>query len=51
MTKKGELIVEEIDMGRGPISPVLVDVGTVHIQEVPSTQGPFMLTQVCQSGF
>ena len=31
MIEKGELIVGEINIGWGPISPVLVDVGTVRV--------------------
>ena len=63
MTKKGKLIVGEIDMGWGPISPILVDVGTicvhgspvdtrtVPIPEVVSIQGPFTLMRVRRPGF
>ena len=35
MTKKGEWIVGEINMGRGPISPIPVVVWTVHVHKSP----------------
>ena len=35
MIEKGELIVGEINMGRGPINLVPVDVKTVRIRESP----------------
>ena len=38
-TKKGGLIVGEIVMGRGPISPVLVDFRIVHIHWNPVDAG------------
>ena len=38
-TKKGDLIVGEIVMGRGPISLVLVNVGIVHIHGSPVNTG------------
>ena len=39
MTEKGELIVGEIDMGRGLISSVLVDVGTFCVHGSPVDVG------------
>ena len=39
MTKKGKLIVGEIDMGWGPISPVLVDIRTVRVHGSPIDTG------------
>ena len=35
ITEKGDLIMGKIVMGRGPISPIPVDVGTVHIHGNP----------------
>ena len=35
MTEKGKLIVGEIDMGRGPISPVFINVRTVRVHRSP----------------
>ena len=37
--EKGELIVGEIDMGRGLISPVPIDTRTVHICRSPVDPG------------
>ena len=39
MIEKGELIVGEINMGRGPINLVPVDVKTVRIRESPVDVG------------
>ena len=63
MIEKEELIVGEINMGQGPISPVPVDAGIVPIPEnhvdarpfpfprIVSTLRPFTLTQVYKPGF
>ena len=39
MTEKREWIVGEIDMGRGSINLVLIDVRTVHIHKSPIDVG------------